>query len=230
MQLRSIDPAPSYNSLFIDCGDDYSPIRVLNLYSGIGGNRQLWKNVEVTSVEYDKDIAEAYSARFPQDNLVVGDAVAYLEANANNFDFIWASPPCQSHGQYRHRVGVLAKGYAPLVPDMTNLYGVITFLKTYYDGLWVVENTVPYYEPLIPPTEVLGRHLVWSNFSIGQIETSASGIRDKNKISDYDDARFVMGTHIKNKRQVLRNQVSGETGKHVLDSAMKAMNERVWIK
>jgi len=28
-----------------------TPIRVLNLYCGIGGNRKLWENVEVTAVE-----------------------------------------------------------------------------------------------------------------------------------------------------------------------------------
>ena len=34
-------------------------MKVLNLYSGLGGNRQLWKNCEVTSVEYDPKIGES---------------------------------------------------------------------------------------------------------------------------------------------------------------------------
>jgi hypothetical protein len=29
-----------------------APVRVLNLYAGIGGNRKHWENVEVTAVEY----------------------------------------------------------------------------------------------------------------------------------------------------------------------------------
>ena len=32
-------------------------MKVLNLYAGIGGNRKLWKDVEVTAVENNKEIA-----------------------------------------------------------------------------------------------------------------------------------------------------------------------------
>jgi len=35
-------------------------IKVLNLYAGIGGNRKLWKDVEVTAVEYEPKIAKIY--------------------------------------------------------------------------------------------------------------------------------------------------------------------------
>jgi len=35
-------------------------IKVLNLYAGIGGNRKLWKDVEVTAVEDNKEIARIY--------------------------------------------------------------------------------------------------------------------------------------------------------------------------
>ena len=33
-----------------------APVRVLNLYAGIGGNRKHWKNVEVTAIEYNQEI------------------------------------------------------------------------------------------------------------------------------------------------------------------------------
>ena len=36
------------------------PLKVLNLYAGIGGNRKLWENVEVTAVEIEPDIATVY--------------------------------------------------------------------------------------------------------------------------------------------------------------------------
>jgi len=39
-------------------------MKVLNLYAGIGGNRKLWQDVEVTAVEYDSKIAEVYKT-FP---------------------------------------------------------------------------------------------------------------------------------------------------------------------
>jgi hypothetical protein len=35
-------------------------LKVLNLYCGIGGNRKLWQNVDVTAVEYNEEIASIY--------------------------------------------------------------------------------------------------------------------------------------------------------------------------
>ena len=73
-----------------------SPFRVLNLYAGIGGNRQLWGNdFEITAVEYNENIAKVYNNLYPNDNLIVADAHEYLLNNFENFDFIWTSPPCR---------------------------------------------------------------------------------------------------------------------------------------
>lgn len=66
-------------------------MKILNLYAGIGGNRALWENCEVTAVELDEKIADVYKHLYPNDNVIVGDALKYLESNYNNFDFIWAS-------------------------------------------------------------------------------------------------------------------------------------------
>ena len=35
-------------------------LKVLNLYSGIGGNRRLWEDVEVTAVELNESISKIY--------------------------------------------------------------------------------------------------------------------------------------------------------------------------
>jgi len=195
-------------------------VKILNLYAGIGGNRKLWIGHEITSVEYDTDIAAVYQKLFPQDTVVVGDALAYVEKHFAEFDFIWASPPCPSHGQYRHNVGVIGKGFDPIIPDMTSLYGLITFLQTYFKGKWVVENVVPYYKPLIAPRFELDRHLFWSNFDVSQREFSKAEIRTKNKISDFDGYEAVQNSKIKNKRQVLRNCVNPEVGLHILTAAV----------
>ena len=69
-------------------------MKILNLYSGIGGNRKLWKDkYEITSVEYNEEIAEVYKSFFPNDTVVVGDAHQYLLDHYKEFDFIWSSPP-----------------------------------------------------------------------------------------------------------------------------------------
>ena len=53
-------------------------IKVLNLYAGIGGNRKLWENVEVTAIEQDSQIAKIYSSLFPNDKIIITDAHDYL--------------------------------------------------------------------------------------------------------------------------------------------------------
>jgi DNA (cytosine-5)-methyltransferase 1 len=64
-------------------------MNILNLYSGIGGNRKLWEGHNITSVEYREDIAEVYSRYFPNDTLIVGDAHQYLLDNYNRFDYFF---------------------------------------------------------------------------------------------------------------------------------------------
>ena len=34
-------------------------LQVLNLYAGVGGNRNLWENVDVVAVENQQNIAES---------------------------------------------------------------------------------------------------------------------------------------------------------------------------
>ena len=48
-----------------------APVRVLNLYAGIGGNRKHWENVEVTAVEYNEEIANVYKQLHPKDTVMV---------------------------------------------------------------------------------------------------------------------------------------------------------------
>ena len=194
-------------------------MKCLNLYSGIGGNRELWAGCEVTAVECDPAIAEVYAKRFPQDTTITGDALEYVQQHYREFDFIWASPPCPTHGQYRHNVGVIGKGFNPVIPEMTSLYGLIVFLQTYFRGRWVVENVKPYYTPLIQPTFELHRHLFWANFTVQHRTFRRAEIRTKNKISDFDCGDLVESSGIKNKRQALRNCVDAELGLHIFETA-----------
>ena len=197
-------------------------MKILNLYAGVGGNRKLWDGHEVTAVEYRRDIADAYKDMHPNDEVVVGDAHQYLEDNYKEFDFIWSSPPCQSHSRMRHYLGVGAKGFKPLMPDMV-LYSEIVFLQT--NALphqkWVVENVNPYYEPLIP-APLIQRHRYWSNFEI----TDKDFKSDKLRSAQIPDLQIHHGIDItkykiKGKRQVLRNCVHPDMGLHVLLAAQE---------
>lgn len=193
-------------------------MKILNLYAGIGGNRKLWGNEhEVTAVENDPEIAKIYQQFFPNDTVIVGDAHNYLEKNYANFDFIWSSPPCQTHSSFRQNIGVRFRGVEAKYPDM-KLYQEIIFLQANAKCKWVVENVKPYYEPLLQPTVNLQRHLFWSNFDIPEKEFAKDKIRtaqipDLQKKFGYD----LSNTKLKNKRQVLRNCVEPEVGLHIIN-------------
>lgn len=145
-------------------------MKILNLYCGIGGNRKLWGDEhEITAVEWDSNIAKVYQDLFPKDKVVVEDAHQYLQEHCNEFDFIWASPPCQTHSSVRQNLGVRFRGVKPVYPDM-KLYQEIIFLQYNFKGKWVVENVNPYYTPLIEPNVELDRHKFWCNFDIEKSE------------------------------------------------------------
>ena len=181
-------------------------MKVLNLYAGIGGNRQLWEDVEVTAVELSPEIAQIYSDFYPDDEIIIGDAHNYLLENYNKYDFIWSSPPCQTHSQIRYNLGVKNRGTKAVYPDM-KLYEEILFLQWYYKGNWVVENTRGFYEPLIPP-RFIGSHYFWSNFYIEDIKTDNRNHRDGTVESLQSRKQINLSKYdIINKRQILRNCV-----------------------
>ena len=209
-------------------------MKILNLYAGIGGNRKLWGDEhEITAVELNESIAAIYQDFFPNDTVIVGDAHQYLLDHFKEFDFIWSSPPCQSHSGTNH----FLKGQGIFrYPDMS-LYQEILFLKHFYEGLWVVENVDPYYQPLIEP-KLVGRHAFWSNFYIPNIEidydigtmnrsaskeTQRKAIIREAQIPEFLALHDLDDFKLKNKRQVLRNCVLPKLGKHVLDMATGAI-------
>ncbi len=205
------------------------PLRVLNLYAGIGGNRKLWDNVEVTAVELNPKIAAVYQDLFPNDTVIVGDAHQYLLDHYAEFDFIWSSPPCPTHSRARYGLGFHGKGYDAVYPDM-RLYQEILLLKHHFEGKWVVENVQAYYEPLVRPIS-LGRHWYWANFRIEPIKVGYTGISSavttsgkvlhaKNVSELQEQTGIDLSPYdINNKRLLLRNAVEPEVGLHILNAA-----------
>tara|TARA_R100001463_G_scaffold55287_1_gene106723 strand:+ start:659 stop:1282 length:624 start_codon:yes stop_codon:yes gene_type:complete len=183
-------------------------MKILNLYSGIGGNRKLWGNEhKITAVEFNEKIADKYRELYPNDNVIVADAHEYLLDHYKEFDFIWTSPPCQSHSTTNYFTQHIRK--RPVYPSM-KLYEEIIFLDNFYKGKYCVENVVSYYEPLIKPTKI-GRHYLWSNFNIPLIKQPKDDI----------------GTMIKGhpnranlKPLEERNAVNSELGLHILNQAL----------
>lgn len=91
-------------------------MKILNLYSGIGGNRKLWGDEhEITAVEYKEDIAEVYKHFFPKDTVIIGDAHEYLLNHFKEYDFIWSSPPVQAIQELITSYRVKAYSVIPII-------------------------------------------------------------------------------------------------------------------
>jgi len=201
-------------------------IKTLNLYAGIGGNRKLWKDVDVTAVEIDRDIAKIYQDFFPDDLVIIDDAHRYLSEHFEEFDFIWSSPPCPTHSRIRNIAGVGRGQNKPVYPDM-KLYEEIIFLNqiyyskgTKFNGKFCVENVASYYKPLIKPLMV-GRHYFWTNFHITPYKIVTRGHMKSNKI-----LMNIKGFDV-NDKTLLRNCTEPELGLHIFNCAFRLQQRKI---
>jgi DNA (cytosine-5)-methyltransferase 1 len=208
-------------------------MKILNLYACLGGNRYKWgDDHEITAVEWDEELAKLYQERFPNDTVIVADAHQYLLDHYKEFDFIWSSPPCPTHSRARYWA-FGANGKKPSYPDM-RLYEEIIFLDYHFKGKYVVENVIPYYEPMLSPVK-RHRHLYWCNFKLPSVlsdRDNSGSLNQKSVMQDLIDFHQYDFTKYKGKQRILkiaRNLVDYEAGKTILDSAMGIMrkdNER----
>lgn len=201
-----------------------STFKVLNLYACLGGNRLLWEDCEVTAVELDPELATLYQERFPNDKVIIADAHQYLLDHYKEFDFIWSSPPCPSHSRARYwNSSNYETTTEPIYPDM-KLYEEILFLQHYFKtGKFVVENVIPYYEPLIP-AQKRGRHLYWTNFKLpadlGDRRFAISSAKQEFKglceFHNYDFSKYKGNQPM---LKIARNLVDYEAGKTIFNIA-----------
>lgn len=110
-------------------------MRILDLFCGAGGAamglHKAWPDAEIVGV--DIKLQPRYPFTF-----VLGDAMIYP---LDGFDFIWASPPCQSYSlAMRH----LARPQPKLIDG----------LRLRLVGNWVIENVVG--APLMSPCVLCG--------------------------------------------------------------------------
>lgn len=202
-------------------------IKILNLYAGIGGNRKLWTgDIDVTAIEINPKIAKIYHNNFPKDTVIVGDAHQYLLEHFEEFDFIWSSPPCPSHSHIRKELAVYTGQNKPVYPDM-KLYEEILLLQHFFKGMFVVENVISYYKPLIRPFEV-GKHYFWANFSLTTIKKTS-----RKHMANIEELELRKGFCLKectgiDKKAILRNCVEPEVGLHIFNLAFKEKQKTLY--
>jgi DNA (cytosine-5)-methyltransferase 1 len=201
-------------------------IKILNLYACLGGNRYKWDevtdNIEVTAVELDSELARMYQERFPNDKVIVADAHQYLLDHYKEFDFIWSSPPCPSHSRARYwNSSNYDTTTDAIYPDM-KLYEEILFLQHYFKGKFVVENVIPYYEPLIQAKK-RGRHLYWTNFNLPtdlkdrRIQIGA-GKNELNRLCEFHKIDVSSYVGKQSLIKIARNLVDYEAGRTIFET------------
>jgi DNA (cytosine-5)-methyltransferase 1 len=205
-------------------------MKILNLYACLGGNRYKWnevkEDIEVTAVELDPEAARLYQERFPNDIVIVADAHQYLLDHYKEFDFIWSSPPCPTHSRLQLSLKTRVK---MKYPDM-KLYQEIIFLDTFFDGKYVVENVIPFYEPLIKANK-RGRHLYWTNFVLPnnineRKNPDFTRIKDHLKVmSEYHDYDFSKYNGEQDRKKMCNNLVDYEAGKTIFETALGIINK-----
>ena len=203
-------------------------MKILNLYACLGGNRYKWGDKhDITAVEWDEELARLYQERFPKDKVIVAEAHKYLLDHYKEFDFIWSSPPCPTHSRFNLSMKTKRK---MKYPDM-KLYQEIIFLDNYFNGKYVVENVIPFYEPLIPAKK-RHRHLYWCNFNLPKVLTERKNpdlSRTKNLIdamSEFHDYDFRKYKGKQRMNKIARNLVDYEAGKTILDTVMGIMTKQ----
>ena len=209
-------------------------MKILNLYACLGGNRYKWDEVaeeagikiDVTAVELDPELARMYGERFPNDEVIIGDAHAFLLDRFDDYDFIWSSPPCPTHSRLNSMI--LKNTGKVRYPDM-KLYQEIIILKTWSKCKFVVENVIPYY-PLLIDGHKRDRHIYWTNFSLPNdlgdrkkkdlTKMSVKGLSEFHEI----DLSNYKGSQPKDK--IAKNLVDYEAGRTIFETALGIIKKK----
>ncbi len=208
-------------------------MKILNLYAGLGGNRTYWNDHEITAIELNPIIANVYQKRFPSDKMIIQDVFDFLQNESlEEFDFIWSSPPCQTHSHMQ----IFTKNSRTLkFPKINETVGLALWLNRCFEKAFVVENVIPWYGIIDLSHRniyhvILNRQLTYSNFYIphaifkkgnnkyGEI----GGIMRKTRstlMQEYSLGPWILddlkGVH--DKDQIIRNCVDPKIGKYILD-------------
>ncbi len=206
--------------------------KVLDLFSGIGGTakgiiRYLYESgIEYyyTAIDTDLNVMKAYEKNIPGAFILEEDA---YEFGVGGYDFIWASPPCQSHSQlnmYMNRKN----------PDM-RLWNLIRKLKQQKTP-FIVENVKPYYKTPIKPTVKIGRHLFWSNKPIDSFPVPEKHRNfERMEIADWSEYHGIeesVTEHIKDRikrRQVLRNMTHHSISYNIIKQILNPKQKQLEV-
>lgn len=204
--------------------------KILNLYSGIGGTiHKLNDYSNITNVDNNKIVLEINKRLHPGSTNILCDAKEYLIKNYRNFDIILASPPCQPNTRLNY---TLNSQNIVRLPDLS-IYEIVLFLEQFHKGLYMVENVISYFEPLIKP-QILDRHFVWSNVKFKNIDMPNKFNLSSSNIKYLENS---LGINLgktkglgKRKDQILRNCIHPGLGVQIIEQLNQAFDNRNFIQ
>ena len=203
---------------------------VLDAFCGLGGTRKGINSVahvdRYVGVDNVKEICEYQREEFGP-TIVQSDAYNYIIAHHDEFEFVWASPPCKTHTM--STFFAKARGEERPKPDM-RLWSLIKFfMKERGTRPWVVENVRPWYVPPIQWNARVGRHCFWSNYPIRSIKKVAGPHLHKvgeNELANWHGLkRLDIGERYAS-RALIRNIVYYKVAAHVFKSAFVPRGRR----
>ena len=106
-----------------------------------------------------------------------------------------------------------------------SLYQEIIFLDNYFKGKYVVENVIPYYEPLILAKK-RGRHLYWCNFNLPnnlnerKLSKVIGGKMEVMELSKFHEFDFYRYKGSQRTDKIARNLVDFEAGKTIFQTVL----------
>ncbi|MCE4607314.1 MAG: DNA cytosine methyltransferase [Desulfurococcales archaeon] len=188
-------------------------IKILDLFAGMGGVAKgiqgyldkLGLDYEYIAVDIDPIVLKLHKEFNPKSIVIRRDAYSFTVDELMQYDFIWASPPCQSHS----KLNAIRKRFNP---DHRLWYLIHRLYNTYRP--FVVENVQLYYKPLFKPKTKIGRHLFWSNLPITDKCSIHLPYKELKMMNIHDlieyhkvPTKILIGVSYMRKRKYLRNMV-----------------------